>query len=46
MLKMESVIEARPLTAPWYVIPKKPAAVPIACRHHRGEETARERQPT
>ena len=29
MLKMESVLEARPFTAPWYVMPKKPAAVPM-----------------
>ena len=30
MLKMDSVIDARPLTAPWHVMPKKPAEVPMA----------------
>ena len=30
MLKMDSVTDARPLTAPWDVMPKKPAEVPMA----------------
>lgn len=29
MLKTESETDARPFTAPWYVMPKKPAAVAI-----------------
>jgi len=29
MLKMDSVTDARPLTAPWVVMPKKPAEVPM-----------------
>ena len=32
MLNIERVSEARPFTEPWYVMPKKPAAVPMADR--------------
>ena len=38
MLYTESVTDARPLTAPWYVMPKKPAAVPMLAELRKGLE--------
>ena len=41
MLYTESVTDARPLTAPWYVMPKKPAAVPMTAAARCDEERSR-----